>query len=128
MEEHNKKAEEIINQAEQAIINKQNVQNKDITLYKSRYESNTTSLILHLMKKYNINVPLKTQGWINRALAIITYDVEYDDYSYKYYTSSANSTTFSKYLYQLIRKIKEEHGIIEQVDNDVEMLFSKAGA
>lgn len=128
VEEQNKKAEEIISQAEQAIINKQNVQNKDVTIYKSKYESNTTSLILYLMKKHNINIPLKTQGWINRALTTITYDEEGDNYGYRYYNSSADSTTFYKYLNQLILKIKEKYGTIEQVNNDVERLFSKAGA
>lgn len=112
--EQNKKAEEIINQAEQAIINKQNIKNVEITIYKSRYNSNTTSIILYLMKKYNINVPMKTQGWINQALANIIYDTTYDDYSYRYYKSSADSTVFVRYLHQLICKIKEEYGIITE--------------
>jgi hypothetical protein len=112
--EQNKKAEDIINTAEHAIINHQNVKNIDITVYKSRYESNTTSLILSLIKKYDINVPLKVQGWINKALANIIYDAEYDDYSYQYYKSSADSKVFSRYLYQLICKIKEKYGTITE--------------
>ena len=64
------------------------------------------------MKKYDINVPLKVQGWINKALANIVYDAEYDDYSYQYYKSSADSKVFARYLYQLVYKIKEKHGII----------------
>jgi hypothetical protein len=113
--EQNKKAENIISDAEQAIINKQDVKNVEIVLYKSRYESNATSLILHLMKKYSINIPLKTQGWINQALANIIYDKTYDDYSYQYYKSSVNSTKFASYLYQLVYKIKENYGIIAEV-------------
>lgn len=112
VDKQNKIAEDLINNAEQAIINKQNVVNKDITIYKSKYESSTTSLILYLMKKYDINVPLKVQGWINKALANIVYDAEYDDYSYQYYKSSADSKVFAKYLFQLVYKIKEKHGII----------------
>jgi hypothetical protein len=115
IDERNKIAEEIITQAEQAIINKQDVKNVKIVLYKSHYESNATSLILHLMKKYNINVPLKTQGWINQALANIIYDKTYKDYSYQYYKSSVNSTKFASYLYQLVYKIKENYGIIAEV-------------
>lgn len=104
--EQNNKAEAIIKNAEQAIINNETVKNVDITLYKSsKYNSNTTSLILHLMKKYNINVPMKTQGWINKALTEVYYDDEYG-LSYRYYTSSADSTVFHKYLHQLVEAVK----------------------
>lgn len=34
---------------------------------------NGKHLILHLMKKHNINVPLKTQGWINNKLVSVTF-------------------------------------------------------
>jgi len=65
-----------------------------------------------MMKMYGIDVPLKTQGWINNALANIFYDVENDEYSYTYYSSSKNSEVFGKYLSVLISKIKEKYGII----------------
>jgi hypothetical protein len=67
------------------------------------------------MKMYGINVPLKTQGWINNALANIFYDAENDEYSYTYYSSSKNSETFGKYLDELIRKVKEKYNISENV-------------
>ena len=104
--EQNNKAEGIINSAEQAILNKQPVKNVEITLYKSRYDSNTTSLILYLMKKHNITVPLKTQGWINQALSTIKYNEEYG-WSYTYYNSSADSTVFHKYLHQLVEAVNK---------------------
>lgn len=104
--EQNNKAEGIINSAEQAILNKQPVKNVEITLYKSRYDSNTTSLILYLMKKHNIDVPLKTQGWINQALSTIKYEEEYG-WSYTYYKSSADSTVFYKYLHQLVEAVNK---------------------
>ena len=31
-------------------------------------------IVLCLMKKYNINVPLKTQGWINSKLVAVEFD------------------------------------------------------
>ena len=102
--EQNNKAEVIIKEAEQAIINNQIVKNVDITIYKGKYNSNTTSLILHLMKKHNINVPMKTQVWINQALTEIYFDEEYG-WSYKYYKSSADSTVFHKYLKQLVEVV-----------------------
>ena len=57
------------------------------------------------MKKHNINVPLKTQGWINQALSTIKYNEEYG-WSYIYYSSSADSTVFMKYLKELVNKVK----------------------
>lgn len=101
-----KELQDTITAAEQAIKNNEKVINKDVTEYKaSRYDSNTSSLILYLMKKYDVKVPLKTQGWVNNALANIYYD-DYNEYTYQYYTSSADSTVFSKYLQELVNKVK----------------------
>lgn len=113
--EKNKIAEDMISNAEHLITNKETVQNKDITVYKSRYNSNTSKLILHLMKKYDINIPLKTQGWINQALANIFYDESDNSYSYQYYKSSKDSTTFSKYLDMLVSKINAKYDIMAVV-------------
>ena len=103
--EQNNKTESIVDNAEKSIVNKQPVKNIEITIYKSQYNNNTTSLILHLMKKHNINVPMKTQGWINQALSTINYNDEYG-WSYTYYNSSADSTVFHKYLHQLVEAVK----------------------
>ena len=62
-----------------------------------------TTIILYLMKKFNINVPLKTQGWINNALIKIYWTG--DKPSYSYYSSSKNSTVFNRYLNELINVI-----------------------
>ena len=99
----------MVAKAEQSIVNKEKMQNKDITVYKSRYESNSLSLVLYLMKQYDINIPLKTQGWINNALADIFYDKDYNEWTYTYYTSSANSTVFQKYLNELVKKVNEKY-------------------
>ena len=107
----NKIVNELVSQAEQTIINNQKVNNKEITVYKSRYESNDTSLILHMMKLYDIKVPLKTQGWINKVLASIFYDVEEGNVSYSYYKSSANSNVFRKYLNEFVGKVKDKYGV-----------------
>lgn len=101
----NKIVENTITEAEQAIIKGEAVRNKEITIYQSRYEYNTTSLILHMMKQYNIKVPLKTQGWINNALA----NINTGEYTYQHYKSFADSTVFYKYLYELVKKIKEKY-------------------
>jgi hypothetical protein len=106
IEQKNNEANEKIIKAEQAIINQTKVKNEDITTYKSKYDSNTTSIILYLMKQYNIKVPLKTQGWINKALASIIYD---EGWTYNYYNSSTNSTVFMKYFNELIEKINNKY-------------------
>jgi hypothetical protein len=106
----NAEADEQIKEAEQNIINRNGVKNKDITIYKeSRYNSNTISIMNYLMKKYDIKVPLKTQGWINNALAGIFYDDKLNQWIYNYYTSSANSTVFIGYLNELIQKVNEKN-------------------
>lgn len=108
----NKIVSDLVYQAEQAIISNQEVKNQDITFYKSRYESNDTSLILHMMKLYEIKVPLKTQGWVNQALTSIQYNEEWSDYSYKYLKSSANSNVFNKYLNMLTKAVREKYEIV----------------
>lgn len=111
VEQENKIAEDIIAKAEQAILKNEKIVNEDIEIFKNRYESKTMSLILHLMKKYDVKVPLRTQGWINKALNSIYYSKDSEEYGYCYYSSSSNSTVFSEYLKELISKIKEEHGV-----------------
>jgi hypothetical protein len=105
----NKKAYDTITAAEQAIIDNKMVANRNITIYKAKYDSNTTSLILYLMKQYGINVPLKTQGWINNALANIFFDSDNLSWTYQYYTSSKDSTVFTKYLNHLVNCVKEKY-------------------
>ena len=109
----NKIVNDLVFQAEQSIINNQKVNNKEITVYKSRYESNDTSLILHMMKLYEIKVPLKTQGWINQALASIFYDEGDCKISYSYYKSSANSNVFRKYLNEFVNKVHCKYNAIK---------------
>lgn len=66
------------------------------------------SVINHLMKKYGIDVPLRTQGWINSKLAMVTFKGM--DISYRFYGKSQrdNSTVFRKYLVELKEAIDLE--------------------
>lgn len=106
--EQNKIADDIITEAEQAILKGEKVINKGITIYESECESNDTSLILHLMKKYDVKVHLRTQGWINETLHSIFTDDD-GEYTYDYYSNSSNSKTFRNYLNELVSKIKEDY-------------------
>lgn len=67
--EMNQKMEERISVAKGIIRNGGMLQNDSITLYMDRYNSSTYSIINYLMRMYNINVPIRTQGWINDKLA-----------------------------------------------------------
>lgn len=106
--EKNKIADDMITHAEQSILDGNKVINRDITIYESMFKNNTISLVLHLMKQYDIKVPLKTQGWINSALYSV-YRGDDGEFTYDYYNSSSNSTVFSKYLDMLVDKIKEKY-------------------
>ncbi len=48
------------------------LKNEPISLYKSRYDSSTYSIVNHIMRRYQVDVPLRTQGWINDKLISVT--------------------------------------------------------
>lgn len=58
--------------------------------------------VLDLFKLYGIDLPLRTQGWVNTGLASIT------EQSYQYYKGkhNGNSTMFGGYLKQLREAVK----------------------
>lgn len=47
---------------------------KENRLLKNDLLDDGKHLILYLMKRYNINIPLKTQGWINNKLASVVFN------------------------------------------------------
>lgn len=93
-EEHRKRLEKAIRDAENTIRLKR-------TLYNDKFEGKT--IVLYLLQKYGVKVPLKTQGWVNSALAQIYF--RDGEITYMYYTSSRDSTVFRKYLKELEEKI-----------------------
>lgn len=107
-------------EAEKAILNKLKVNNRDIILPKldgTYVYQNNRNLILELFKKHNIKVPLKTQGWINKALAEIKFNLN-TEIAYSYFSSSKNSTVFIKYLRELEEAIQKEYKQIEVTKNE----------
>ena len=87
-----------IKAAENKILNRQTVGNTDIQ---------GKSLIMQLFREHGISVPLKTQGWIIKALHSIEFIEQDDRWSYRYFKDSRNSTVFSDYLSQLVSVIHE---------------------
>ena len=100
-EEEEKRLAEVqkaLSDAEYKIFRQEELHNEEIE---------ETTIINALMKKYGINVPLRTQGWINSKLAMIVF--KDGKISYKYYGKSQrdNSTVFKKYLVELENAINE---------------------
>lgn len=82
--EHRKEMESKFAKAEEAIKKRQVLMNVPME---------NSTLILQLMKRYGIKIPLKTQGWINKALARIFFD-ENGKITYCYYKGSKDSAVF----------------------------------
>lgn len=115
VKEKNDIVNSLVKEAEQNILNGNTVINKDIEIYTSKWDYKETSLLLHMFNMYDIKVPLKTQGWIKNALVDIYHNN--DSWSYRYYSSSANSTVFKKYLDKLIEAVKIKYGVTKAKEN-----------
>ena len=64
----NAEAEQTINKAMEILRNGGKLENQTVTFYQSRYEHSSYSIVNYLMQKYGVNVPIRTQGWINEKL------------------------------------------------------------
>ena len=68
-DEQNKIAEQTVSDAIRIIREGGELKNDTLTFYRSRYDASSCSIVLYLMRKYGIDIPLRTQGWINGRLA-----------------------------------------------------------
>lgn len=64
----NAEAEQTVNKAMEILRNGGKLENKTVTFYESIYEHSSYSIVNYLMRKYGVNVPIRTQGWINEKL------------------------------------------------------------
>ena len=111
-EEEEKRLAEV----KKTITEAENIIRTQGTLYNDEFEGKT--IVLYLLKKYGVNVPLKTQGWINNALAKVWF--KDGEITYSYYTTSKNSTVFMKYLKKLEYAILKEYGdITEEKEKEI---------
>jgi hypothetical protein len=105
-EEKNKQAEEIVAKIIEKFKGDGEIVNDTVEIYKSRYTSSSYSVINHIARMYNVNIPLKVQGWINEHLvAIRIKDGEINGYTHH---KGHKSTTIFKYMEQLIKAINTE--------------------
>lgn len=88
-EERKKALESKIAEAENCIRMKKRLQNKEL--------EDGRHMVLYLMKKYGINVPLKTQGWINNKLVSVIFGD--DGISLQFYRQKGCKCSQSVYHY-----------------------------
>jgi hypothetical protein len=100
--------EQTIKAAESKILNKHAVRNADIQ---------GKSLIMQLFREHEIAVPLKTQGWIIKALHSIEYNADRERWGYRYYNKSRDSTVFSDYLPLLVSAVQTKRQFEEMSRN-----------
>ena len=70
--EQNQIAEQAVAAAVQTILNGGVLKNEKVRFCQSKYSSSTYSIINYLMRLYQVDVPLRTQGWINEKLVNAT--------------------------------------------------------
>lgn len=104
--EKNKIASDKVQQAIQIIRSKGTVKNDEVTFYNDSGIGQTYHMFNYLMRYYGIEVPLRTQGWINKKLVEVT--AKDGGCSLQFYKSknSKCSQSFFDYMYLLIDKIQ----------------------
>lgn len=71
-EEKNRAAEQAVSAALQVIREGGVLKNTTVKFYQSRYSASSYSIFNYLMRQYQVDVPLRTQGWINDKLSSAT--------------------------------------------------------
>ena len=71
-QERNQRAEQQVQEAIRIIREGGVLQNDTVEFYRSRHDSSACSIFLYLMRQYQVDVPLRTQGWITSKLAAAT--------------------------------------------------------
>lgn len=107
-EEQNKKAEESADAAIEIIRNGGLLKNEQITFYENDRMKSCT-IINYLMRMYKIDVPIRTQGWINEKLRSVAVGQGTCQASYlkakKSKSKSKCSETFFTCMFNLMRAV-----------------------
>lgn len=103
-EQKNKEAQCKVEEAVHIIRNGGRLSNTEITFYKSRYSSSSYSMVNHLARLYEVEIPLKVQGWINqRLLGVTITDGRVTSYQHK----GGKSNTFPNYIGKLLEAVHQ---------------------
>ena len=105
-EERNREAEKVVSDALQVIQNGGDLENTTITFYRSRYHSSSYSIVNYLMREYQVDVPLRTQGWINdRLCSAVIRDGRCGSLQYLRRKNERGSQKFFECMNDLIRAV-----------------------
>ena len=108
-EEQNRVAEQAVSAAIQVIREGGILENQTVVFYRSRYDSSTCSIFNYLMRQYQVDVPLRTQGWINKKLASATIqDGKCEKLRYLRYKNCRGSQKFFECMNALIRAVTQQ--------------------
>ena len=107
-EEQNRIAEQAVADAIQVIRDGGVLKNDTVKFYRSRYHSKSCSIVLYLMRQYHVDVPLRTQGWINNKLVSVTIkDRRSGNVRYLRSRNGRCSEMFFVCMYKLIQAVAE---------------------
>ena len=94
-------------QKEQDIKDHKSVENEKISVPSRVDYTLNTCLFLHLLRKYNVDVPLRTQGWIHKCLK----EVQFHENGTTYRYAGKQSAKAFSCLCDLAAKIREEEAV-----------------
>ena len=105
----NQIAEQAVAAAIQIILNGGVLKNEKVCFYRSKYSSSTYSIINYLMRQYQVDVPLRTQGWINGKLSNATIrDGRCVNLQFLHTKNGRASQKFCKCMNALIRAVTQQ--------------------
>jgi len=108
-EERNREFHQTVSDAIQIIRTGGVLRNETVEYYRSRYDSSAYSIFNYLMRLYQVDVPLRTQGWINERLSsVMIKDGRYTGLQYFQPKGSHGSQKFSDCMNALIQAVMEQ--------------------
>lgn len=110
IQQRNDEAQQLIDQAITLIRSGNGkLENCDVIIYESCYHSHTYSIFNYLARKYDVKIPIKTQGWINESLVAITLENWKCEHC-QFYKKKGNrcSTKVFEYMTQLAQAIRDK--------------------
>ena len=106
VKEKRKEFDSAINGALDTIRNGGTLENTTVTIYRTEYDHSSYSIVNYLMRKYGVNCPLRTQGWINNKLVSVVVDGgNCDTVKYWKRNNGRVSQVFFRCMNELINKV-----------------------
>lgn len=109
VQEKNKEFDEAISAAVTTLQNGGLLRNTTVTLYRSRYDYSSYSVLNYLLRKYGVKTPIKTQGWINEKMTGVC--INKDGTCTVYYDKKRGaqcSQTIFDCIFELVALVKKE--------------------